>query len=102
MSFLKNVKSRRTAPTPNECRDFEKAAGAIQKDWEVFLNDTLLFAVISGYAKTIGVPMEYIFCLLMTCGLSMAGRSILKISPTWTEPNVLWFMIIGRKGKFAL
>ncbi len=56
--------------------------------------------MLESYAGAVGCPPEYIFLpLLTTCASFMGARSSLKINETWSEPPILWTVVVARKGE---
>ena len=57
-------------------------------------------AVLQSYAGAVGCPLEYIFLpLLMTCALFMGANTSLEINDSWSEPPIVWTLVVARKGE---
>ena len=72
----------------SKCLDFAKCTTPATRD------------MLKAYAGAVGCPPEYIFFpLLTTCCSFMGASSCVKINETWTEPAILWTVVVARKGE---
>ena len=57
-------------------------------------------AILQSYAGAVGCPLEYIFLpLLTTCASFMGANTSIKINDSWSEPPILWTLVVARKGE---
>ena len=56
--------------------------------------------MLQSYAGAVGCPLEYVFLpLLTTCASFMGANTSIKINDSWSEPSVLWTLVVARKGE---
>ena len=56
--------------------------------------------MLQSYAGAVGCPLEYIFLpLLTTCASFMGVNTSLNINESWSEPPILWTLVVARKGE---
>lgn len=74
-------------------------AQKIEIDWTKACSEGVL-RMISAHADAIGSPKHYIyFPLLTVIGSFMGVNASIKINPEWSEPSILWNVVMARKGE---
>jgi hypothetical protein len=59
-----------------------------------------LLNTITAHTEAVGAPKEYIFFPLLTVSASFMGvNARMSINEEWSEPAILWNVVVARKGE---
>ena len=55
--------------------------------------------LLVNYGSAVGCPPDYFLPLLTTCASFMGTNSRVQINDSWSEPAILWTLVVARKGE---
>ena len=77
----------------------QREAYEIETRWDDIC-PPVISATFATWAKSIGAPMEFLYFPFITMASAMMHiDSRMDISPSWSEPPIIWNIVAARKGE---